>query len=148
MARADGQAMTKSASVRLSGFTLLELMIVVAIVAILMAIAIPSYQKYILRGHRTDATRALQDLASREENYYFSNSTYPASFNSLGATNTTLSGFYLITIPASSATNYKITATPLNNQLKDTTCGALSLDHAGNQTVSGTGSAVTCWQGQ
>ena len=63
----------KTSMRRVAGFSLMELMIVVAIIAILLAIAIPSYRNYILRAHRTDATRGLQDIASREENYYFNN---------------------------------------------------------------------------
>jgi type IV pilus assembly protein PilE len=132
---------------RAAGFTLLELMIVVAIVAILSAIAIPSYRKYVLRAHRTDATRALQDMASREENYYFNNNTYPKSATSLGTTFTTPNGYYLLNIPASSATNYTITAVPQLTQAQDTACGTFSLNHAGVQSVTGTSDAVTCWQG-
>lgn len=137
----------KTSTRRVAGFTLLELMIVVAIVAILSAIAIPSYQKYILRAHRTDATRALQDMASREENYYFNNNTYPSTNASIGAPLVTTNGYYSLTIPSSSATNYTVMATPLTTQLKDTACGKFSLNHAGVQSISGTSDAVTCWQG-
>jgi len=125
----------------------MELMIVVAIIAILLAIAIPSYRNYILRAHRTDATRGLQDIASREENYYFNNNTYPRSTTSLGATVTTTNGYYTLNIPSSSATNYTITATPQSTQAQDTACGTFSLNHAGVQSITGTSDAVTCWQG-
>lgn len=148
MARAGGQSMMKNLLPKNRGFTLLELMIVVAIVAILSAIAIPTYRKYVLRAHRTDATRSLQDLASREENYYFNNNTYPSSLSSLGAANVTTGGYYSISAPVGSATNYTVTATAISTQTQDTQCTSFSLNHAGVQTVTGTASATTCWQGQ
>lgn len=138
----------KTSTRRMTGFTLLELMIVVVIIAILAALAMNSYRQYILRGNRTYATRALQDVASREENYYFSNNTYAASMTSLGAASTAGS-YYKITVPAASATNYNIEADALGTQLQDTACLKLGLTRSGVESVvSGTGAVSACWAGQ
>ena len=66
------------------GFTLIELMIAVAIVGILAAVALPSYQRSIMKGRRVDAKAATLDLAAREERYFSVNNTYTNSAVSLG----------------------------------------------------------------
>jgi type IV pilus assembly protein PilE len=131
------------------GFSLLELMIVVAVIAVLSAIALPSYRQYVLRSHRTDATQALQDLASREENYFFSNSAYTATLSNLGYNNATLpSADYQVQVAAASSTDYTVQATPIGTQTKDTACKQFSLNHAGQQTSQGTATGPTCWGSQ
>ena len=61
------------------GFTLIEIMIVVVIIGILAAIAIPSYQDYVRRGQITEATNGLSDLRVRMEQFFQDNRTYPAA---------------------------------------------------------------------
>jgi type IV pilus assembly protein PilE len=133
---------------RTAGFTLIELMIVVVIIAILAAIAMNSYRQYILRGNRTSATRALQDLTSREENYYFSNNAYTTSLNSLGASASMAGPYYTVLVPAASATNYVVEADVKGTQAQDGACQSFQLKRTGAQTSTGSGTAATCWQGQ
>eukprot|EP00456_Euglypha_rotunda_P052701 TRINITY_DN4249_c0_g1_i3.p2 TRINITY_DN4249_c0_g1~~TRINITY_DN4249_c0_g1_i3.p2 ORF type:complete len:149 (-),score=44.32 TRINITY_DN4249_c0_g1_i3:10-456(-) len=66
------------------GFTLIELMIIVAIVAILAAIAFPSYSAYVRKARRVDAKNAVLDLASREEKFFSINNRYTAQASDLG----------------------------------------------------------------
>ena len=136
---------------RMAGFSLIELMIVVVIISILAAIAIPSYRQYVLRGHRTDATRALQDLASRQENYFFSNNMYTNNLSLLGATSSVAGQYFTVSvsIPAgSSSTDYLITATAKGTQVQDSACTAFTLARSGEKGSSGTGLADTCWGGR
>ena len=63
------------------GFTLIELMIVIVIVGILFAIALPSYQSSVLRGHRADAQGILMDISAREERFMAQNNTYTTDIN-------------------------------------------------------------------
>jgi type IV pilus assembly protein PilE len=134
------------------GFTLLELMIVVLIIAVLAGIAIPAYQNYITRATRTKATRALMDLAGREERYYYSNNRYAATLSSVGynspyVDSNTDSRYYKVSIPAASATSYTLQADPEDVQLtKDTQCGTLTLNRAGVKDSAT--HDVACWSGQ
>lgn len=134
---------------RVAGFTLLELMIVVVIIAILSAIAIPSYRQYVLRGHRTDATRALQDLAAREENYYFAKNAYSKVLTTDLNGSANMAGTYFnITIPSASSTDYTLRADAIGTQEQDTTCAFFTLDRAGNSLSASAGGAdtsATCW---
>ncbi len=127
------------------GFTLIELMITVAIVAILSAIAVPSYTQYILRSHRAEARNTLLSIAQRlEQNYTLSSSyaltpTTPpvaiadASITAWGLGQVPLSGAarYNITFAAGSPTTtaFTLQATPVGAQVSDTTCGILMLDN-------------------
>jgi type IV pilus assembly protein PilE len=132
----------------LAGFSMIELMIVLVIIAILAAIAIPSYRQYVLRGHRTDATRALQDLASRQENYFFSNNRYPSSMSSINGSSSVAGPYFSVAIPSASSTDYTLRATAQGTQMKDTSCASFSLNRAGQRTAlstSGTDTTTSCW---
>ena len=128
------------------GFTLIELVIVLLVVAILLAVAIPAYQGYITRATRTKATQGLTNLAGLEERFYYSNNTYAKTPAALGVTsssasycidNCTDSRYYTITIPSASSTDYELMATPGGAQAtQDTACGVLTLNHAGVKAAS------------
>ncbi|MBE1160075.1 prepilin-type N-terminal cleavage/methylation domain-containing protein [Dyella sp. 7MK23] len=139
------------------GFTLIELMVVVAIVAILAAIAMPIYQQQVQRSRRTAAKTALLDVASREEKYYSTNNNYTTSFGSLGYSGapTTLSipgngqNFYTVQFPASastSGTSFSIQAVPVSTgpQASDA-CGTYTLTDLGVQGNSGNSQTSGCW---
>ncbi len=138
------------------GFTLIELLVVVVILAVLAAIALPRYQKYVLRGHRTEATKLLQDLAGREENYFYTNNAYVTAIGniaSLGMSTTSLQQAapeYTITIASVDTTTstYALTATPTGTQVSDTDCTSLTLTNTGLHTSNGSATADTnnCWQ--
>ncbi len=134
---------------RSAGFTLIELMVTVLIVAILAAIAIPGYTNQMRKSRRTEAKTALLELAAREERYFATNSAYTNVVGNLGYSGawpvTVGGGFYQINVTAASATAFTATATPINGQASDSICGTYTLDNTGTQTVSGTGGATTCW---
>jgi len=146
---------------RTAGFTLIELMIAVAIIGILVRLAYPAYTQSVLKSHRAEAKSALLDLASREERYFSTTNTFTTSAPLLGyastATITTASpltvqagssSYYTLSVSidaTASAPNFTATATAVNSQVKDTKCMNFTLNQAGVQTVSGTDTAANCW---
>jgi type IV pilus assembly protein PilE len=137
---------------RSAGFTLIELMIVVAVVAILAAIAYPSYQEQVRKGRRADAMAQLVTLAQAYERYYTSNNTYVGFFASVPAAqkNSPTQGmaFYVITAPVETRTSFTLTATrqAAGNQTSDR-CGDFSLTHAGTKSIANaTASQNECWR--
>lgn len=141
--------MKKTSPHRMAGVTMMELLIVLAIVAMLAAFAINSYRQYILRGNRTYATRALQDLASREESYYFNNNAYTSSLSNLAASSSapnTGTTYYTISVASASSSDYTVQAVPVGTQTQDTQCTLFTLTRAGVQNSTGTGTAQACWQ--
>jgi len=129
------------------GFTLLELMIVLVIIGILMAIAVPSYQGYVLRSHRADAHSSLLDIAARQERYVAQRNTYTtdiagATGLNMGSANSK-EGYYTLAVtvaPCASIANcYTITATPVGSQANDTDCPSLSYNSSGTKTPA------ACW---
>lgn len=125
------------------GFTLIELMIAVVIVAILSAVAFPSYQQYVLRGARAEAQAHMMEIAGRQGQFLIDNRAYADSLATLKLTTPTSVGskytFAIATTAAPPA--FTITATPQGAQASDN-CGVLTLTSAGAKTASGTGS---CW---
>jgi type IV pilus assembly protein PilE len=149
------------------GFTLVELIVAMVILATLAAIAIPSYSIYVLKAHRTEAKSALLDLASLEERYFSTAGTYSATPTDLGynygagVSFPVGSGYYNITnitvvaavpptalIPGGTPATYSITATAVGQQANDTACATFTINSAGLQTATGTDSNpnVDCWQ--
>ena len=148
----------------MGGFSLIELMVVVAIFGLLIAIALPSYTAYIAKAHRTDAKNALLDLANREERYYSVNNAYTANLTLLGypASGLNSNGDLPITSASSSSSYYTMNVSVLPTTLASgvtvstytavaaatgtqtsDACGSYQLDNTGKETVST--SAVNCW---
>jgi type IV pilus assembly protein PilE len=144
----------------LGGFTLIELMITVAVLAILATIAATSYTSQIQKSRRTDARSAVLDLAGREEKLFSTTNAYTNSALILGyaavATPWPInigSAYYSVTVvspdavgqPTATYPTYAITATAINAQAADAQCTSLSVDQTGKQSNTGTATAATCW---
>ncbi len=126
------------------GFTLIELMIVVLIIAVIGFIALPSYRDYVLRSSRAEGKAALMTIASKQEQYYLDNKTYTATIADLNVPTTTESGKYTMVIIAADATSYSLEAQPAGGQVDDTDCADLTLDSNGTKGASGPLGA-DCW---
>ncbi|HJP97677.1 MAG TPA: type IV pilin protein [Rhodanobacteraceae bacterium] len=139
------------------GFTLIELMIVVAIIAILAAIAVPWWGRYTYRARRTDGQKILMHVAQAEERYYTDYNAYPLSATSLdypSGTITSENGYYTVSLAAapgaSAGQGYVATATPVagSPQANDA-CGPLSIDNTGVKkplpTDAAHNSNGSCW---
>jgi type IV pilus assembly protein PilE len=139
-------APTKIAS---RGFTLIELMVTVAIVGILATIASATYTSQVQKSRRTDARSALLDLAGREEKLFSTTNAYSAAATDLGYAAFPAavgSGYYNVSVAVGNPpVTYVITATPIGTQINDTQCATLSVDQLGVQSSTGTGTAATCW---
>jgi len=131
---------------KLRAYTLTEILIAIALVAILTAVAIPSYRDYIVRASRSEATDALLNAARCQERLY-------AKFNAFNANlcgGATPNGLYTVTITTSNSNqNFVATATPAGGQSADA-CGNLTLSDTGVKTAHGnTGDyAQNCWVGK
>lgn len=132
---------------RAQGFTLIELMIVVAIIAIISAIAYPSYQDSVRKANRSDGLNTITDTAGRLERCYttygsYNNASCTGVLN--GATIASQRLHYNIVITSTPST-YSLTANPVSaTQLKDTRCASFTLTNTGLKTATGTDS-TNCW---
>ncbi|MFZ3018929.1 MAG: type IV pilin protein [Gallionella sp.] len=128
------QVRTNSRSVQ-NGFSLIELMVAVAIVGILAAVALPSYQSYVVKGNRAAAQAFMADVENREKQYLLDARSYAADLSTLGMSMPTdVSNFYTMTITVSAAPPvFTLTATPIAGT-KQESDGALTLDSSGAKT--------------
>lgn len=137
--------MASRGSAHARGFTLIELMIVVVVIAILAAIAIPNYRNYVLRAHRTDGKDLLMRLAQAQERYYTANNAYAGTAAVLGQASTSENGYYVARIAtAATAQTYTLTAVPQGGQAVDV-CANLTLDNTGVKGYSGSATNGACW---
>jgi type IV pilus assembly protein PilE len=134
---------------RKRGFTLIELMIVVAIIAIIAAVALPSYFGSIRKSRRADAITALNKIAQEQERWRANNSTYSNVLSSAGLNVANpSSGFYTLGVTGNTATVYVATATAAGAQTSDAKCTTLTLTmNGGNITYGATpaANANLCW---
>lgn len=128
------------------GFTLIEMMATTTIIAILVAIALPIYQNYVMQGRRADAETALSGDAQSLSTCYAQTYDYTSSLCPTLATQSA-SGFYAITTQISK-NQFVLTATPQGIQAGDTTCAQFTIDNTGvraAQNASGQDETGVCW---
>jgi len=135
-----------AASQRAAGFTLIEVMIVIAIIALLATIAVPSYLDYVRKTRRADAITRISQVQQAQERWRANNVTYGTLAN-LGISATNPDGYYDLSITASpTATSYQVraTATATGAQWSDVKCRTLTLTMSGgNSTLASTTSSGT-----
>lgn len=132
---------------RHAGFTLIELMIVVAIVAVLVAIAYPSYREQVIKTRRAEGRAALADVAQRMERCFTRFSAYDNAACAGTAAATSEGGWYAVSATTLTATTFTLSAAPQGDQATaDTRCGTLTLTHTGARGQSATPPAgYACW---
>ncbi len=141
------------------GFTLIELMVVIAIVAVLVTVAYPSYTDYITRSKRATAKSFLVRLADQQEHFFLDNKRYAIDLNELGYGNAFITidrqgnsipalaadRIYAAGVINVTATSYLALAVPqLGQAINDTECANMMLDQAGFRSNSGAG--TDCWK--
>jgi type IV pilus assembly protein PilE len=145
------------------GFTLIELMIVVVIVAILLGIGLPAYQNQVIKSKRSVGKGELMKVAASQEQYFVNNKRYATDLADLGyadgadgyevdaegqwIADGSDRAIYEITLQSASTTAFVLQADPLKAQAKDTQCQTLTLSNTGVKGVtdSPTLSAADCW---
>lgn len=148
------------AATKSKGFSLIEMMIVVVVIAILAAIAIPIYQKQVQESRRTAAKTALLDVASREEKFYSTNNYYTLLLSNLGYSAAQITGntlqapgggsdYYTVKFPAAASTqaqSYTAQAVPVaGSQQASDLCGTYQITDLGVQTNFGGAQTTGCW---
>jgi type IV pilus assembly protein PilE len=143
---------------RVRGYTLIELIVVIAIVALLLALVLPAYQEQLRSTRRSLGRAELLKVMTRQEQYFLDHRRYaevltdlklpanPYAIDSQGDVVPSISSsrVYLISL-VSRQNGYTLTATPQISQGADLVCGSLSLDSAGRKQSSGRGSVRDCW---
>ena len=123
------------------GFTLIELMIALVIVAILAAVALPAYNDQLRKSVRAQAQAFLNDAASRQQQYLAEKRNYAGSVPALGVTApASVSSAFVVAVAAAAGPppTFLITATASGEQAKDA-CAVMTIDSAGNRTPA------SCW---
>lgn len=143
------------------GYTLTELMITVAVLAIIVAIATPAYTSQMQKSRRADARNALLDIAGREERFLSVANSYSAVPTDVGYAGgawpappgglPVFNNYYVVSVQMPDPnqptvpTSFLITATPVNSQAGDAACTSFTLNQLGAQGGTGTATPATCW---
>jgi type IV pilus assembly protein PilE len=134
---------------RVAGFTLIELMIVVAVIALLAAIGYPAYQEQAERARRADGKSAVLAAAQALERCRTQFGAYNnASCPDYDPAESSDEGFYAVSLPVITATTFTVTSTAQGVQLGDGECRTMSVDHLGARTATDSGggdSTAACW---
>ena len=139
---------------RAGGFSLVDLLVVVAIIGILGAIAYPSYQDYVRESRRTDAYGALLTMANEQEKFYLSNNSYTTTLANVWDQGTTsLEDFYTLSVPTGTDTTFTVRAVAVagTSQAQDSDCLCFELTDANQRRAfassawSGTNTGAACW---
>lgn len=137
------------------GVTLVELMIVIVVIGILAAIAVPGYRRYLIRSQRSEAKIGLMQLQTAQEKFYLQNNAYTTNITGappagLGLQNVTETGKYDLAVALVDATAqaYTATATPRTGggQTDDTQCINFTINERGTRGVSGPYGTQACWK--
>jgi len=128
------------------GFTLLELMIVVAIISILAAFAFPAYREQADKARRADGKALLNNVAQKLERCFTKYGSYNnVNCPTVGDTIQSEDQFYSVTVDTTGIATYTLTAIPQGVQALDAKCASFILDQTGLQTYTGTGIQQDCW---
>ncbi|MCG7533796.1 type IV pilin protein [Pseudoalteromonas sp. OOF1S-7] len=129
------------------GFTLVEMMITIAILGILASIAYPSYAEYVRRAARAEAAATLLDAANKQEQYFVDNRQYTNSLAALGLPATTENNYFSLEIELGDDLNsFVIRATASGGPLADDTeCTTLTINNLNIRGSTGTFTADRCW---
>jgi type IV pilus assembly protein PilE len=136
------------------GFTLIELMIVVAIIAILASIALPNYTEYVRKANRAEARTQILKAAQFMQRFYASNDRFDTDRAAVAVALPSVlqqspeqgTALYNLAVE-STASAYTLTATPVTGgSMAADTCGNLILNHTNLKSVSGSSTAVQCWK--
>jgi len=143
----------------LRGFSLMELMITLAVAAILLMVAIPSYMNYVMKSRRSDAKTSILEISQLEENFRGDNNKYSDNIQELCRSfqcndnykkSFSKEGFYTLVLTATPTTTFTITATPAADkaQVGDTMCAEFSVNQLGQRAAknsSTSDSTSECW---
>ena len=125
------------------GFTLIELMIVVAIIALLASIGYPAYTDYVIRGKRSEGRATLLDAAAKQERYYSDNNQF-ATLETVGISTSSDNDYYTLSMTLDDTNNQSFTLTATPSTI-DADCTTLTYTNAGTKDFTGSGDLKTCW---